>query len=67
LKEIYIDPEIKEKFIKVIDLSVNVGDFVKPFTGANMSLGDIFLKFENREQLDKTISTSDEWIKIILE
>lgn len=67
LKEIYIDPEIKERFVKVIDLSVKIGDYVQPFTGANMSLGDMFLRFDSREQLDEVISKSNEWLKIILE
>lgn len=67
LKEICIDPDIKEKFVKVVDLSAKVGDYVQPFTGANMSLGDIFLRFDSREQLDDIMSKSDEWLKIILE
>lgn len=43
------------------------GDYVKPFTGANRALGDIFLRFDNREELDKIIAKSDEWLHIELE
>ena len=67
LKEIYIDPEIKKKYVKVVDLTAKPGDMVLPFTGANMSLGDMFLRFESREELDDIMSKSGEWLKIILE
>lgn len=66
LKEIVIDPEISEKYVKVVDLAVKPGDMVKPFTGANMSLGDMFLRFDSREELDEIMSKMDSWIKIKL-
>lgn len=65
-KKINIDPEIKEKYVKVIDQAVKEGDVVKPFTGANMSLGDIFLRFDSREELDRVMSSSDKWLNIEL-
>lgn len=67
LKKISIDPEIEKKYVKLVNLSVKEGDLVKPFTGANMSLGDMFLKFESREELDVIMSQSDTWLKIDLE
>ena len=66
-KRLKIAPEIKKKYVKLIDLSVKKGDKVLPFTGANMSLGDMFLKFETREQLDDIMSRVNEWLKIELE
>lgn len=66
LQEISIDEDIKEKYVKVIDMSVKPGDMVKPFTGANMSLGDMFLRFDSREELDDVMSRSTEWLKINL-
>ena len=45
LKKIWVDPEIEEKYLKVVDLSAKEGDYVKPFTGANMALGDMFFRF----------------------
>lgn len=67
LKSISIDPEIKEKYLKVVDLSAKEGDFVKPFTGANMALGDMFFRFDSREELDRIMSKSSEWLHINLE
>lgn len=63
---LWIDEKMKEKHVKVIDLQVKEGDIVEPFTGANKSLGDIFLRFDTREELDKALSKKEDWIKIIL-
>lgn len=65
-KGLRIDKEINDKFVKVIDMTVKEGDQVLPFTGANMSLGDMFLKFESREELDDIMSKVDDWLKIEL-
>ena len=61
-----IDPVIKNKYVKVIDLSAKPGDIIHPFTGANMSLGDMFLKFEDRVELENVIGRVNEWLKIVL-
>lgn len=67
LKGIYVNPEIRDKYLKVVDLSAKISDFVKPFTGANMALGDMFFRFESREELDDIMSKSNEWLHIELE
>lgn len=67
LKRIEIDPEIEKKYVKFIDLSAKRGDTVLPFTGANMSLGDMFLRFDNREELEEVINNASEWLHIVLE
>ena len=66
LKEIRFDPYIKEKYIKVIDLTAKPGDMVHSFTGANMSLGDLFMRFNSREELDQITQASREWMHIDL-
>jgi hypothetical protein len=60
------DNAIEENYIKDIDLSVRKDDIIMTFTGANMSLGDIFLRFNTREELDMVMSKSNEWLQIIL-
>ena len=67
LKRIYVDEEIEKKYLKVIDLSAKPGDFVKPFTGANMALGDMFFRFDTREELDMVMAKVDEWLHIELD
>lgn len=63
-KKIIIDPEIKEKYVKVMDISAKQGDYIGPFTGANMALGDIFLKFNSRAELDSVMSEAKKWLCI---
>lgn len=65
-KKLLIAPEVLDKYVKVIDLSVKEGDLVLPFTGANMALGDMFLRFDSREELNDVISKNTEWLQIEL-
>ena len=66
LKNITVAPEIEEKYLKAADISAKEGDYVKPFTGANMALGDMFFRFESREELDEVMGKSNEWLHINL-
>ena len=50
----------------MLDLCVSKGIRVMPFTGANMSLGDMFLQFNSREKLDDITNHLDDWLKIKL-
>ena len=61
-----IKPDIRDKYVKVVDMTAREGSEVLPFTGANMSLGDMFLRFDSREELDKTIESRNDWLKIVL-
>ena len=67
LKRIWFDLEIEKKYIKVVDITMKQGDMVEPFTGANMSLGDIFMRFDSREELDRITQSADRWLHIELE
>lgn len=64
LNTVVIDPDIKKRYVKMVDLAVKKGDLIKPFTGANMSLGDIFLHFDSREELDRIMRKKNDWLKI---
>lgn len=66
-KNLSIRDDIQDKYVKVIDLAAQTGDYVEPFTGANKALGDMFLHFGGRNECDKIISKSREWINIELE
>ena len=66
-KRMDIDEEVRSKYVKVIDMTTKEGDMVHPFTGANMSLGDMFLRFDSREEMDSVMARSNEWLKIVLE
>ena len=66
-KRMEIDEDIRSKYVKVVDMTTKEGDMVHPFTGANMSLGDMFLRFDSREEMDAVMARSNEWLRIILE
>ena len=61
-----IAPVIKEKYMKLIDISVRKGDPVFPFTGANMAVGDVFLRFDSRDELERVMSESYSWLEVVL-
>ena len=67
LKSVNIEKNIRDNYLKVTDISSKPGDYIKPFTGANMALGDMFLRFDSREELNDVMSRSNEWLKIELE
>lgn len=61
-----IQQTVQEQNLKVVDLSVQKGDQVLPFTGANCSLGDLFLKFDSRQALNAAITDTTQWLTIEL-
>lgn len=67
LKSVKVDPYIADNNLKVVDLTAEEGDYVKPFTGANMALGDMFFRFDSREEMDKVMAQQYEWLHIELE
>lgn len=67
LDTIEIDEDFKNQYVKDEGLTAKHGDTVHPFTGANTSLGTLFLRAENREELDKVVSKIGKHIKIKLE
>ena len=67
LNSVKVDSKIEEKYLKVVDLSAKKGDYIKPFTGANMALGDMFFRFESRKEMDDIMAKQYEWLHIELE
>lgn len=67
LKSFDIREDIEKKYVKLVDLTVHEGSEVLPFTGANMSLGDMFLCFDSREEMDSIMGQSKDWLSIQLE
>lgn len=62
-----INPDFEKKYVRDIGLIVKPGDKIKPFTGANTSLGTLFLQFKNRAEADHTLSQINRYITIHLE
>lgn len=66
LESIDIDQEFEAKYIKDKGFIVKKGDHIVPFTGANTSLGTLFLRAETRAELDKVLINIEKSIKIQL-
>ena len=64
-KKLVIDPEFERTHLVERDLWVKPGDAVTGFTGANQSLGTIFLRFTTREQLEIFVRTPNNFISIV--
>lgn len=66
LESIDIDPAFRSKYVKDEGVVVKNGDHIHPFTGANTSLGTLFLRAHTREELDDVIANIDKYVIINL-
>ena len=66
LESIDINPEFELKYIKDKGFIVEKGDHIVPFTGANTSLGTLFLRAETRKELDRVLENINNNVRIIL-
>lgn len=66
LESIDINPVFEQKYIKDKGFIVEKGDQIVPFTGANTSLGTLFLRAETREELDRVLANIHENVNIRL-
>lgn len=60
-----IDSKIEKENLRLVNLQVKAGDPIYPLSGANRSLGHLFLQFKSRDELNKVIANANEWLKII--
>ena len=66
-KELRIDPDFERDHLVERDLWVRSGDAVSAFTGANQSLGTIFLRFNTREELNTFVLSPASYILVVVE
>lgn len=66
-KSIEIEPHFKDTYVKDEGYSVEKGDKLKPFTGANTSLGTLFLRTNTRQEMDEVLSHIDDHVSILME
>lgn len=66
LDSIDINPEFEQRYVKDKGFIVKKGDHIVPFTGANTSLGTLFLRAETREELDRELANIHENVSIRL-
>ena len=66
LESFDIDEQFRKKYVKDEGLIVKRGDHIVPFNGANNSLGTLFLRAENREEMDSILENVHNYVKINL-
>lgn len=66
LESIDVDTEFRKRYVMDEGVVVKKNSHIKPFTGANTSLGTLFLRFETREELDRVMTHINDYIKINL-
>lgn len=66
LKSIEIDKEFRSKYIMDEGLTVKEGDEIFCFSGANTSLGTIFLRTDTREEMDEILKNIKKYIRVNL-
>lgn len=64
LESVSLSDEIKNTNLIFEDYAFDEGNLIKSFTGANMSLGDLILCFDTRDELDDALSIPSKWINI---
>ena len=63
-KSLTIDSEVMREHVVLLDVWAKAGDVVRPFTGANSTLGIVFLHGKSRAELDGVLARVNEWLKI---
>lgn len=66
LGSIDFDKDFLHKYVKDVFLTVKQGDAISTFTGANTSLGTVFLYAESRPELDEVLRKINNYIHIKL-
>lgn len=64
LGSIDFDKDFLHKYVKDVSLTVKQGDAISTFTGANTSLGTVFLYAESRPELDEVLRRINDYIHI---
>lgn len=64
--KIEIDETFKKQHVLEEEIRVSRNDKVVPFTGANASIGTLFLHFASRDELDVSLAKFESWMKIQL-
>lgn len=67
LKEIYIDPEFREKNIVEYNMLFDIGDEISAFTGSNGTLGTMILKFDSMDEMLEKMDNMNRWFRVIAE
>lgn len=65
--KIIIEDDFRSCHVIEEEVRVSNGDKISSFSGANASIGTLFLKFESREELAYALANHKDWLKIELQ
>lgn len=65
-KSFSIDDDFYTNHVKDLALLKELGQDVDVFSGANQSLGTMFLRFNSREELDRALKSVSEWLNLTI-
>jgi len=57
-------PDFKEKHLLDHSIYMKKGEIIDSFTGANKAIGDVLLKFEDREDCNAHLQQLTDYIKV---
>lgn len=63
---IQIEESFRREHVIEVEIRVSQGDYVSSFTGANVAIGTVFLKFNTREELADALEHKSRWLEINL-
>lgn len=66
-KYLNVDKTFEKDYLIEKEIRVVSGDMVYTFSGANTSIGTLFLRASSRQELDKLMENIDKYIQIVLE
>ena len=64
--EAIIDEQFKKDHVIEAEIRVKADEHVETFKGANNAIGTLFLHFENRQQMEDTLTNQSEWLKVVV-
>ncbi len=67
LKSIDIDESFKRHYVHDEGYNLHSGDMVEPFTGANTSLGTLFLRTDTRDEMDGLLNNVQQYVFVNLQ
>lgn len=67
LEDVKIDAEFKKNNIVQFELLVKPGEIIPAFTGANLGLGIMILKFNSQQEILEKMDCMNEYVKVIIE
>lgn len=65
-KEVLVSDDY-ENYVRRMDLYIEPGDMVVPFSGANNAIGTLVMNFPDIKTMNNALSTQNKWIKIVLD